>query len=107
MGKWGRFRDHESRDQQYPERLFCWPRLYQICEPRRRFRESSLSIWLLANSDVTVDGAGPGFVLGLPLFTGLNTLTLKSSQGGFLTFGSEGSPLQVHAVEHCRYERAH
>ena len=27
VAEWGRFRDHESRDQQYPERVFCWPRL--------------------------------------------------------------------------------
>ena len=49
----------------------------------------------LGFGDVVIDGIGPGGVLGLPLFTGLNTLTLKGSNGGFLTFGSESNPLQV------------
>ena len=49
----------------------------------------------LGFGNVVIDGTGPGGVLGLPLFTGLNTLTLKGSNGGFLTFGSESNPLQV------------
>jgi hypothetical protein len=47
----------------------------------------------LGEFDTTVDGGGGSN--GLPLFSGIQTLTLKSSAGGFLTFGTQSAPLTV------------
>ena len=47
----------------------------------------------LGNNNVLVDG---GFgTNGLPLFDGISTLTLKSSAGGLLDFGTSFAPLEV------------